>query len=332
MKTIFICIIACAFISCNAQQSFGTSHLKFERSIELPGVEGRIDHMAVNLKTNLLYMAALGNNTVEVIDLGKDSVVKSISGIEEPQGIAYLSNQNEIAVASGGNGDCLFYNAADYMLVATVHLKDDADNVRYDSATNKIYVGYGNGAIAVIDALTHKLVGNVTLPAHPESFQLDKKNHLLLVNLPHANSIAVINLDNLQVIQTWKTNELNDNFPMALDTTNNQVLIGYRKPAVLVVYNVITGKEITRMNIVDDTDDVFYNELTNEAIVSGGGGVVNIFNSTNGKGFNQVANIPTRQGARTALLIPSLKLYTVAERANNGKEAALAVYTIQDKN
>jgi DNA-binding beta-propeller fold protein YncE len=331
MKTSFYVIITWWFLSCQAQDNFGTEHLQLERVIEMPGVKGRIDHMAVNVKDKMLYMAALGNNTVEVIDLQKGAVVHSITGIEEPQGIAYLPEQNEIAVASGGNGDCLFYNAADYSLIATLHLNGDADNVRYDSVTRKIYVGYGNGAIAVIDAATHKQIGDVPLPAHPESFQLDKKHNILLVNVPHANSICLIDLNELKVIKTWKIDTLRDNFPMALDTAQNRVFIGYRKPAVAVAYDVVTAKEIGRNKIVDDTDDVFYYEAKKQLMISGGGGFINILKDS-ANTFKPIASIFTRSGARTSLLIRPLKTYVVAERADMGKHAAVAVYSIRDIN
>ncbi|MCW3106883.1 MAG: YncE family protein [Segetibacter sp.] len=147
----------------------------------MPEVKGRIDHMAVNLKDKVLYMAALGNNTVEVIDLNKGVVIRSIKGIEEPQGIAYIPEQNEIAVASGGNGDCVFFDASTFKKVATVHLAGDADNIRYDAAERKMYVGYGNGGMAMIDPVAHKQTGNVKLAAHPESFQLDKRTIICML-------------------------------------------------------------------------------------------------------------------------------------------------------
>src|SRR5215210_8002129 len=112
MRTFIIHLLtSICFISCKGQRTFGADYLKLEKAIEMPGVSGRIDHMAVNLKDKVLYMAALGNNSVEVIDLNKGVVIRSIKGVEEPQGIAFIPEQNEVAVASGGNGDCVFFDA-----------------------------------------------------------------------------------------------------------------------------------------------------------------------------------------------------------------------------
>jgi DNA-binding beta-propeller fold protein YncE len=56
-------------------------------------------------------VAALGNNSVEVVDIMKETVLHSIKAVDEPQGVAYIPQQQEIFVANGGNGDCYFYNA-----------------------------------------------------------------------------------------------------------------------------------------------------------------------------------------------------------------------------
>lgn len=322
MKTL---IILFSFLSCNGQQPFGTNLLKLEKEISMPGVKGRIDHIAVNLKDRMLYVAALGNNSVEVISLDKGAVIKSIKGVEEPQGIAYIAEQNEIAVASGGNGDCVFFNASTFEKIATIHLPGDADNIRYDAAERKMYVGYGNGGLALIDPASHKQTANVKLPAHPESFQLDKKNNKIYVNLPDARSIVVIDLKQFTITATWKIAKYSANFPMTLDTADNLVFVGFRHPAALVGYNALNGQEVSASELVSDVDDIFYYENKKEILASGGGGSINIFQKN-----KKTAEIPAREGARTSLLIPSLRIFVLAERASGGKAAAIAVYTIND--
>ena len=321
-------LLFAAFSNCTGQQPFGADQLKLEKEIALPNVKGRIDHMAVDLKAKVLYMAALGNNTVEVIDLNKGAVIKSIAGIEEPQGIAYIPEQNAIAVASGRNGDCLFFNASTFKNIATVHLGGDADNIRYDAAERKMYVGYGSGGMAMIDPVAHKQTGNVKLPAHPESFQLDKKNNKLYVNLADAHSIAVIDLKSFTVADMWKISKYRANYPMTLDTANNLVIVGFRHPAVLVAYNAVKGSQISSNDLVDDVDDIFYYSQKEEILASGGGGSINLFRKDGSK-YKLIGNVPSRDGARTSLLIPQLKLFAVAARAAEGKNAALLLYHLE---
>ena len=290
----------------------------------MPGAKGRIDHMDVNVKDKVIYIAALGNNTLEVIDLKAGKVIHSINGLDEPQGVGYIPSTNEIFVANGGNGDCYFYNASTFEKTGTVHLSSDADDVRYDAATETIYVGYGEGGIATINARTHRQTGDAQLPAHPEGFQLDKGTGRILVNVPDKNMIAVIDLRQLKVIDKWIRSSPAANFPMALDTVHHFAFIGYRHPATLVMLDSKTGKEISSNKMVSDIDDLYFDEDTKRIFVSGGGGYINIFEQANSQ-VKQIANLPTKSGARTSLLIPQLKLFVLAERGN---PAQLTIYNI----
>jgi hypothetical protein len=65
-------------------------------TIELPEVQGRIDHMSIDVKGERLFISALGNNTGEVIDLKAGKPVNSISGLQEPQGALYVLAANRL--------------------------------------------------------------------------------------------------------------------------------------------------------------------------------------------------------------------------------------------
>ena len=239
---VLLSLFCFSFYGCKGQESFGTNHLQLIKTIPLLHVKGRIDHLDINLKDQTLYVAALGNNTVEVIDLSNGKVLQSIKDLDEPQGIGYIPQTREILVANGGTGDCYFYNASNFEKTATIHFDSDADDVRFDSAAKKIYVGYGNGGIAIIDPENHKQIGDIKLPAHPESFQIDKKLNILFVNLPDAGMVGVVDLTHLTLINKWQRNQPSANFPMAVDSIRHRVFVGYRHPARLIVFDGVIRK------------------------------------------------------------------------------------------
>ncbi|MDP4215692.1 MAG: YncE family protein [Bacteroidota bacterium] len=314
------------FSRCQGQPSFGKDQLKLTRTIPMPEVKGRIDHMDVNLKEGFVYVAALGNNTLEVVDLANGRVLHSITGLDEPQGIGYIPQTRELFVANGGSGDGCFYNARTYEKLATIHLGSDADDVRVDSASRKIYVGYGSGGIAVIDPVTHRQVGDIKLPAHPESFQLDKSLSLLFVNLPDVHQVGVVDLKRGLLVGRWEDPAASANFPMAVDTIRHRVFVGYRRPARLVVFDGRTGSILNSEDMTGDADDLYYYSGAGKLFVSGGAGAISIFREEGGT-WQRTANIPTRTGARTSLLIPALNSLVVAARAASGQPASLLVYT-----
>src|SRR4029434_1890559 len=137
-------------------------------------------------------VCALGNNTVEVLDLRKGQRAHSITGLGAPQGIAYIPELDRIFVANDKGGICKIYDGKSFQTVGELNLEDDADNVRYDEASKKFYVGFGSGGFAVVNAADGKQVGSIKLSAHPEAFQLEKNGSRIFANVPNSRQVAVV--------------------------------------------------------------------------------------------------------------------------------------------
>jgi hypothetical protein len=166
--------------------------LRLAQTIPLPNVEGRIDHLAVDITGQRLFVAALGNNTVEVVDLRSGTWVRSLTGFQEPQGLAFVESLGKLFVSNGGTGAVSSFDGENLQPLGVVKFRDDADNVRYDAANAHLYVGYGDGALGIVDAKEGKQVGEVKLAAHPESLQLETVGTRIFVNVPNADQIAVV--------------------------------------------------------------------------------------------------------------------------------------------
>lgn len=298
-----ILLVVFGLEGCNAQPSKQGQALTLITSVPLPDVSGRIDHLAYDSSTGRIFVAALGNNSVEVVDLRTSKVVHSIGGLNEPQGLAFIPDQNVLFVANGGNGAVDVFNAATYQKLSSIQLPGDADNVRYDALNKKVYVGYGGGGIGVIDAVTFKLITDIKLQGHPESFQLDIPVRRLYVNVPGQQQIAVIDLDKQLVINRWKITEAKANFPMALDAVNHRLFIGCRHPAKLLVIDSNSGKLMDEIDTDADADDIFYNPTNKNIYMSCGGGYIDVFVPKDNNTYTLLEKIATHSGARTALFI-----------------------------
>jgi hypothetical protein len=328
---VIILIMICAgFTSCKGQSSLNPQYLKLDKEIILKGVKGRIDHIGIDLSDQVAYVAALGNNTLEAVDLKKGVVIATIKGLDEPQGVAYITKHKEMFVANGGTGECDFYDALTYKKTVSISLSGDADDVRYDEAADKIYVGYGSGGIAIIDARTNKMIGDIKLPAHPESFQVDAKEGKIWINLPDAGMIAVADIKQAKLTGKWKKLLPRANFPMAYDEAGHRILVGYRFPATLKILDSRTGNEFFSSDMVGDADDLYWDSQTKEIFVSGGGGSINIFKQTDANTYNLLADIKTPKGARTSLLVPELRMFLLATRASGADPAKLLVYKLNE--
>jgi DNA-binding beta-propeller fold protein YncE len=300
--------------------------------IPLTGVEGRIDHFALDAKGQRLFMAALGNNTVEVIDLSAGKVVQHIKALSTPQGIAFAPDANRLAIANDKDGSCRLYDGTSLEQVASVDLKDDADNVRYDPATKLFWVGYGGGdgvagGLAAIDAGSGKQVANVPLEAHPESFQLEREGKRIYVNVPGAGHVAVVDRVKAAVVAKWPLGKLAAaNFPMALDEKGRRVLVGCRRPAKLLVLNADDGAAVASVDVVGDTDDLFYDVESKRIYISGGEGRVTVVGQTDGDHYAVLGEVATAPGARTSYFVLDSRRLYVAVPHRGEQKAELRVF------
>lgn len=303
--------------------------LRLAQTIPLPSVEGRIDHFAIDVPGQRLFVCALGNNTVEVIDLRKAKRIHSITSLGAPQGVAYVPDRNQLYVANDKGGVCNIYDGKSFAPLGSVDFNDDADNVRYDSSAKRVYVGYGDGGIGVIDTETGKSVGFIKLSKHPEAFVLEKQGSRIFVNVPPERHVAVIDRSQGSVVTTWKTDGAVANFPMGLDETNHRLFIGCRLSAKLVVLNTNSGAVTATVPISGDTDDIFYDEKRHRVYVICGEGSVELIDQINPDSYKTTTRIETAPGARTGLFVPELNSLFVAIPHRGTQEAEVRKYEIE---
>jgi DNA-binding beta-propeller fold protein YncE len=302
--------------------------LLLEKEIALPGVEGRIDHFSVDVPGEHLFIAALENGSVEIVDTRQGKRTAEIKGLEEPQGVYYDSKTGRLYVATGGDGKLRIYDEKSLTVRETLEFGGDADNVRYDQQTGDIWVGYGNGGIGIVST-TGKNVGSVALGTHPESFQFDKNGDRVYVNVPKQFSVAVIDKKKRAAVAKWGLGGSFANYPMALDDADRRLFVGCRLPARLVVLDTTSGRVVTSMPTVGDADDVFYDSGRRLVYVIGGEGAVEVLRQRDSDHYERAGRITTAPGARTGLFVPAYNRIFVAAPHRGPHPARVLVYEVK---
>jgi DNA-binding beta-propeller fold protein YncE len=320
MKPLFLFLWCCALSVC-AQTS-----LNLVQTIPLPGVKGRFDHFSVDVKSNRVFVAALGNNTVEVIDLAVGKRLQSIEGMSKPQGVLFLAERNELLVANGDDGTVKVLDADNFKVKQTLVEMPDADNVRLDPHSGAAWVGYGDGALAKFAPGNNKPIAIIKLPGHPESFQLEKQGSRIFVNVPDSKEILIADATKHRIFAKWPMKEYQANFPMSLDEPNHRLFAGCRKPARLVVFNTETGKPVADLEISGDTDDLFYDAKRKRIYISCGEGFIDVIEQHSANNYQRVAKIPTASGARTCFFSADLDRLCLAVPERGNQKAEIRVY------
>jgi YVTN family beta-propeller protein len=299
--------------------------LQLESKLPLGPVQGRIDHFAIDPSRQLLYVAELGNNSVGVVDLKTGRVVRRIAGLSTPQGVGYVPSSDLLFVANAGDGSVRWFRGADGSAAGKIDLGADADNLHVDAAVSRVYVGYGNGALAVLDGATGKKLGEVALGGHPEGFDLASTSPAIFVNVPSRKAIVVIDRATMRMTATWPTNTSGDNFPLAADDAAGRLFTVFRGPTSVGVFSTVDGSRLANFASCDDADDVFADQKRHRLYVSCGGGFIDVFDTAS-RSFERVAHIATAAGARTELLVPETDQLFLAVRAVSAEPAAIWVF------
>ncbi len=303
------------------------------QEIPLPNVGGRIDHFTFDPKRKRVIGAALGNNTVEVVDTFAGRDVHSITGAAAPQGVVYVSELNRLFVANGTDGKLRVYDGDTFKLLNTIDIGEDADNVRYDPSEKRVYVAYGgdkDGAIAVIDAASGKRLDDVAkVDAHPESFQIAASKPMIYANIATKAKVVVIDR-NTHKVTDWPLKSGKANYPMALDEADHRLFVVTRKPAQLVVLDTDSGGMVASVPCVSDSDDAYYDAARKRIYDPGGEGFISVVQQIDLDHYQSLARIPTTIGARTGLWYEKRDRFYLAVPASSKQGAALWVYAPED--
>lgn len=299
-------------------------------SVPLPGVVGRIDHLGVDVSSGRLFVSALGNNSLEIIDLRTSSIIHSITGLQEPQGVCYAAESNKLYVTNAGSGLLDVYDAASFRLLRQVDLGGDADNIHPDPLSHRIVISTGNG-LSVVDTAADVSVASLSLPGHPEGFALEPHGSRVFVNVPlPSRSVFVVDRVTSAQLGRWPLGgplaDMFSNFPICLDDAHQRLFVGTRIPAGLKVLDSSSGRVVADLGIDGDADDVFYDAKRQRVYVSCGEGFLDVFLQEDADRYTRISRIPTAPGARTSLWVPEMDRLFVAVPRRDGQQAEIRVF------
>lgn len=319
-----IFLIAATVVSAPGSAQTSSPPLVLDRKIPLGEVSGRLDHLGIDLKRQRMFVAELGNNSLGVVDLTTAKTLRTIGAMSEPQGVAYVPFADSIYVANGGDGSVRVLGGEDLAPIGRIELGNDADNVRVDTPRQRVLVGYGKGALAIIDPASRSKTGDISLKAHPEGFQIDQASAQAFVNVPDAGAIEAVDLAT-GGHRSWPTERLRSNFPIAFDGEGYRILVVFRSPPTLMALSSQDGRVLAKLDTCGDADDVFVDAKRHRVYVSCGEGMVDVLEQAEAS-YRRLAQVPTVSGARTSLFVSELDRLFVAARARSGEPAAIWVF------
>jgi hypothetical protein len=348
-KLLAVCFIAMfggLAIPTSAQEK---QALRLVQTIPLPGVKGRLDHMAADLQGKRLFVAAVANNSLQVVDLTGGKAINSLSGFKDTQDALFLGGDFNKLYVSSLDGHLRVFQGETFWLVKDFKIEPDPNRLFYDPMTNLIYFGYGGqnagfdayervGILqpkfgAGYDQLVADMVAPTPRPGHLADMAMDD-NGILLICDSRADLIYQFNTRKRELIKSWPARG-DGAGDLALDRTRHRLFVGTRIPPEMTVYDSLSGKEVQSLPGPETMDGVYYDANLKRVYMTGGRwygtpdaspGWIYVYQQKDPDHYDVISKIKTRPGSGTSLLVPQFNRFYVASQAIGDQEAAILVF------
>lgn len=309
--------------------------LKLVQKIAMPGVQGALDHLGVDLKGKRLFAAAQKQNTVEVIDLNAGKRVSSISGQRNPHSVFYSANFKKLFVANGDDGTCKIYGGEDLELLDSVQVGAGANDINYDPTTKYLYIGVGDGlsgALAIIDTQNNHHIGDIKTDARPISIRFEKSGPRIFMRLagPSGSTrIGVVDRKKREEITVWPVKGTENNGAMTLDQIHQRLFVGARKPPMLIVLDTDSGQQITQLESIANINDLWYDAAHKWIYGTGADGIA-VYEQKDADHYTPMLRVASEPNAQTSIWVPEFNRLYVAAPQQGSREAEILVYEPQN--
>jgi DNA-binding beta-propeller fold protein YncE len=331
-QLIFLALLLVIGVRVNGQ---GNTPLKLLHTTPLPGFKGDLDHSAVDLKGNRLFVTAEVHKTVEVFDLKTGERIHSITGFGTPHEILFRPDTNTLIVADGGaDSSAKLVDGKTYQIIDTIKLPPGVDSAEYNPVTKEYYVenrgpdaAASTHMISIIDSKNFKHIGDFVLPGkRSEAMAIDRAGKKMYVNL--TDEVGVVDLPTRQLTGRWPVPDAHVQNAMALDESNHRLFIATRNPPTFFVFNTDTGKVIASLPCVGVNDDMTFDAKRKRIYITGDG-ATSVFAQRDADHYEHIVDVPTGFRAKTSLYVPELNRLFIAVSGGDKPDAQVAMQIYQ---
>lgn len=262
------------------------------------GGKGSWDYVTVDRRNKLLYLPRTTHTLV--VDANTGAVKADITGQKGNHGVALARQANRGFITDGKDGSVVIFDLGTNAVLGKVKAADDADAIMYDRGSNKVYISCGDANALVpvaadVDPNSGKAEPAIDLGGKPEALASDGQGKIY-VNLVDKNEVAVVETQEMKVVNRWPVAPGGSPVGMAVDRKNHRLFIGCRKPAKLVAMSTEDGHVIADLPIGAGCDATVFD---GDVFASCRDGSLSVARETSPGKFEIVQTVKTRPGAKT---------------------------------
>ena len=282
----------------------GSYHLL--KKIPFPAAEGGreyFDYITFDAAARRIYLSH--GTEVLVVEADTGTLAGKITGLKRCHGVVLVPDLGRGFITDGDAAEIVMFDAKTLKTLGRIKGEQDADAIRYDPASKRIFVFNGDSHSAtVIDPAKGTVITSLPLGGAPEQAAVDGKG-MIYDNLEDKNEVIAIDSRALKITARWPVAPAGGPVSMAMDTQHRRLFIGGRNPAVFVVMNADTGQIVGQsFPIGKRVDSNIFDPETGLVAASTGDGTIHIFHEDSPDKYTEVQTVTTEPGAKTMAFDP----------------------------
>jgi len=269
------------------------------------GGAGQWDYLSVDAENRRLYVMHSGANSINVIDIDKNTLVGEIADTPGVHGFVAVPALGKGFSSNGRENKSSVVDLKTLKTLSKVDTGMNPDAILYEPKKQEIYTFNGTSKDAtVFSATSEKVVATIPLGGKPETGVADPSAGRVYVNNEDTSEVKVIDINTHMVVATWPLAPGTAPTGMAIDAKNHLLFVGCSN-SMMIVMDGSNGKIVSTVPAGAGIDAAMFDPGTGMAFVSaGGGGNVTIAKADGSGKWTATQNVQTARGARTMAVDP----------------------------
>lgn len=257
---------------------------------------GGWDYILADSSSNKLYVSH--GTHVNVLDKNTGDSLGVILNTNGVHGIALVHSLGKGFTSNGRSNNVFVFDLNTLQVTDSIATGQNPDAIFYEDYSKKIITCNGrSNDITIIDPITDKVIQTINVKGKPETAVSDGLGNVF-INNEDKSEIEVIDMKTMKLIHSWSIKPGEASSGLAIDRNTKRLFAGCENKLLMVI-DATNGKIISKLPIGDGCDGVAFDIDRQTIYSSNGEGTLTVIKEYSKDKFEVVANVPTKQGART---------------------------------
>lgn len=295
--------------------------LTLVRDIPLPGHAARLDYESFDSRSRLLFIAALGDGSIDVVDTTRQRLASTVANVSAAHGVLAIPELGRVYASATGTDELIALDERTLRVIGRTPAGDYPDGIAYDPKTTRIFVSDEHGGtVTVIATATTTRIATIALGGESGNIQYDPGTQRMVSAEQTHNRLIEIDPRTLGIVGRVSLPGCAGSHGLYIDAPARSAFVACENNSQLIVINLNTMREVQSVSVGDTPDVLAFDAGLRRLYVASESGIVSVFHERFGR-LRLLGQAFLAHEAHTVAVDPATHLVYFALENVNGRPA-----------